>query len=60
MVFSDGNPKSRIMLIGEAPGANEDKEGLPFVDELAFDKMLAAIDLNREKYIYQIYKFPST
>ena len=31
IVFSDGNPKSKIMLIGEAPGANEDDEGLPFV-----------------------------
>ena len=31
MVFSDGNPKSKIMLVGEAPGANEDEEGLPFV-----------------------------
>ena len=31
IVFSDGNPKSKIMLIGEAPGANEDEEGLPFV-----------------------------
>ena len=31
IVFSDGNPKSKIMLIGEAPGASEDKEGIPFV-----------------------------
>ena len=31
MVFSDGNPKSKIMLLGEAPGSNEDQEGLPFV-----------------------------
>ena len=31
IVFSDGNPKSKIMLIGEAPGASEDQEGLPFV-----------------------------
>ena len=31
IVFSDGNPKSKIMLIGEAPGSNEDQEGLPFV-----------------------------
>ena len=31
IVFSDGNPKSKIMLVGEAPGANEDNEGLPFV-----------------------------
>ena len=60
MVFSDGNPKSRIMLIGEAPGANEDKEGLPFVGRVGalLDKMLAAIDLNREKvYISNIINF---
>ena len=31
LVFCDGNPKSKIMLIGEAPGASEDEEGLPFV-----------------------------
>ena len=31
LVFSDGNPNSKIMIIGEGPGANEDKEGLPFV-----------------------------
>ena len=31
IVFSDGNPKSKIMLVGEAPGSNEDQEGLPFV-----------------------------
>ena len=31
IVFCDGNPKSKIMLVGEAPGANEDQEGLPFV-----------------------------
>ena len=60
MVFSDGNPKSRIMFIGEAPGANEDKEGLPFVGRAGalLDKMLAAIDLNREKvYISNIINF---
>ena len=43
MVFSDGNPKSKIMLIGEAPGANEDEEGLPFVGRAGalLDKMLS-------------------
>ena len=55
IVFSDGNPKSKIMLIGEAPGANEDQEGLPFVGRAGqlLDKMLSAIDLDRKKYIYQ-------
>ena len=51
IVFSDGNPKSKIMLIGEAPGANEDQEGLPFVGRagVLLDKMLAAINLDRKK-----------
>ena len=42
MVFCDGNPKSKIMLVGEAPGANEDHEGLPFVGRagMLLDKML--------------------
>ena len=31
IVFSDGNSKSKIMLVGEAPGANEDQVGIPFV-----------------------------
>ena len=60
IVFSDGNPKSKIMLIGEAPGANEDQEGLPFVGRAGalLDKMLAAIDLDRKKvYISNIINF---
>ena len=60
MVFSDGNPKSRIMLIGEAPGANEDEEGLPFVGRAGalLDKMLAAIRLDRRKvYISNIINY---
>ena len=54
MVFSDGNPKTNIMLIGEAPGANEDTEGLPFVGRAGalLDKMLAAINLNRKKVVF--------
>ena len=60
MVFSDGNPKSKIMLIGEAPGANEDKEGLPFVGRagILLDKMLASINLDRKKvYISNIINY---
>ena len=60
LVFSDGNPKSKIMIIGEAPGANEDEEGLPFVGRAGalLDKMLSAIDLNRKKvYISNIINF---
>ena len=60
IVFSDGNPKSKIMLIGEAPGANEDTEGLPFVGRagILLDKMLAAINLDRKKvYISNIVNY---
>ena len=60
IVFSDGNPKSKIMLIGEAPGANEDHEGLPFVGRagILLDKMLSAINLDRKKvYISNIINY---
>ena len=60
IVFSDGNPKSKIMLLGEAPGANEDQEGLPFVGRAGqlLDKMLSAIDLDRNKvYISNIINY---
>jgi uracil-DNA glycosylase family 4 len=60
IVFSDGNPKSKIMLVGEAPGANEDQEGLPFVGRagMLLDKMLAAINLDRKKvYISNIINY---
>ena len=55
IVFSDGNPKSKIMFIGEAPGSNEDQEGLPFVGRAGtlLDKMLASINLEK-MFIYQI------
>lgn len=57
LVFADGNPQSRIMLIGEAPGAEEDRQGLPFVGVSGqlLDRMLAAIGLDRTKvYITNI------
>ncbi len=60
VVFSDGNPKSKIMLIGEAPGSNEDEEGLPFVGRagVLLDKMLASINLDRKKvYISNIINY---
>ena len=49
LVFADGNPNARIMLIGEAPGRDEDLQGLPFVGRAGqlLDKMLAAIGLDR-------------
>ena len=49
LVFGDGNINSKIMIIGEGPGANEDAEGKPFVGRAGklLDKMLAAIKLDR-------------
>jgi uracil-DNA glycosylase family 4 len=49
LVFADGNPESRLMLIGEAPGAEEDRRGLPFVGASGqlLDRMLAAIGHDR-------------
>ena len=48
-VFADGNPLSRIMFIGEAPGREEDRIGLPFVGRAGklLDKMMASINLDR-------------
>ncbi len=60
LVFSDGNPSSKIMIIGEGPGANEDKEGKPFVGRAGklLDKMLEAIKLNRKNvYISNVVNF---
>ena len=60
IVFSDGNPKSKIMFVGEAPGSNEDQEGLPFVGRAGalLDKMLASINLNRKNvYISNIINY---
>ena len=50
LVFADGNPAAKIMLIGEAPEREEDIEGIPFVGRTGqlLDKMLAAIRLDRE------------
>ena len=60
IVFCDGNPKSKIMLVGEAPGSNEDQEGLPFIGRAGalLDKMLASINLNRKNvYISNIINY---
>ncbi len=50
LVFSDGNEESKVMLIGEAPGEEEDKTGKPFTGQAGklLDKMLNAIGQNRE------------
>ena len=57
LVFADGNPQSRVMFVGEAPGRDEDIEGLPFVGRSGklLDRMLAAIGLDRTQvYIANI------
>lgn len=50
LVFADGNPTARIMLVGEAPGREEDLQGVPFVGRSGqlLDRMLAAIGLARQ------------
>src|SRR5206468_4662937 len=49
LVFADGNPQARVMFVGEAPGREEDIEGLPFVGRSGqlLNRMLAAIGLDR-------------
>src|SRR5437879_381563 len=57
LVFADGNPNARLMFVGEAPGRDEDIEGLPFVGRSGklLDRMLAAIGLDRKSvYIANI------
>ena len=57
LVFADGNPQARVMFVGEAPGRDEDIEGLPFVGRSGklLDRMLGAIGLDRTKvYIANI------
>jgi DNA polymerase len=54
LVFADGNPEGRVMMVGEAPGADEDRIGLPFVGRSGqlLDRMLAAIGLSRKEHVY--------
>lgn len=51
LCFADGNPEARIMLVGEAPGSEEDIQGKPFVGKAGqlLDRMLGAIGLDRTK-----------
>lgn len=53
-VFADGNPQSSIMFIGEAPGSNEDAQGIPFCGESGklLDNVLASINISREHNAY--------
>ena len=56
-VFGDGNPHARVVFVGEAPGADEDRIGIPFVGRSGhlLDKMLAAVNIDRTKcYICNI------
>ena len=60
IVFGDGNISSKIMFIGEGPGAQEDAEGIPFVGRAGklLDKMLESIKLNRSKiYISNVVNY---
>jgi len=53
LVFTDGNPKARLIMVGEAPGAEEDRQGAPFVGPSGklVDQMLASIGLDREQVL---------
>ncbi len=59
LVFADGNPQARLMMIGEAPGRDEDLRGLPFVGRAGqlLDRMLASIGLDRSS-VYIINTLP--
>ena len=60
IVFSDGNPDSEIMIVGEGPGVHEDHEGRPFIGRAGqlLDKMLLSINLNRNNvYITNVVNY---
>jgi DNA polymerase len=52
LVFADGNPEAEVMLVGEAPGSDEDRDGRPFVGVSGqlLDRMMAAIGLTRNEF----------
>lgn len=54
VVFGEGNPEAEVLFIGEAPGKNEDEQGLPFVGRSGqlLDQYLKAIHLDRKKNIF--------
>jgi uracil-DNA glycosylase family 4 len=59
LVFGAGDPDAELLLVGEAPGFNEDREGLPFVGQAGklLDRILTAIDLSRDEvYIANVLK----
>ncbi len=53
-VIGRGNPQAKIMIIGEAPGQQEDQQGLPFVGKAGqlLDKILASVQLDRDRDVY--------
>lgn len=53
-VFSAGKPNNKLMLIGEAPGFYEDKQGEPFVGKAGqlLDKIFASVELSRQEHVY--------
>ena len=57
LVFSDGIPGAPVMIVGEAPGRDEDREGRPFVGRAGqlLDRMLAAIDMGRDREDAPVY-----
>ena len=60
LVFSDGNPNSKIMIVGEGPGEKEDIQGKPFVGEagMLLNRMLNAIKIKREDiYITNVVNY---
>ncbi len=59
VVFGEGNPGSPLMLVGEAPGLDEDRQGIPFVGRAGnlLNQILAAVNLNRDEvYITNVVK----
>lgn len=54
VVFSDGIPNNKLVLVGEAPGFYEDKTGVPFVGRAGqlLDKIFASVGLSRKKDVY--------
>ena len=60
IVFSDGNPNSQVMIVGEGPGEKEDMQGKPFVGDagMLLNKMLNAIKIKRENiYITNVVNY---
>jgi DNA polymerase len=60
VVFADGNPQAKLMIIGEGPGQQEDEQGLPFVGRAGqlLDKILASVNIDRktDTYICNVVK----